>query len=141
MNVIYNHHVLIFVDDLIILRLILTKRPRTIDNYVKYVRQYHLDCVIESNVCCFSIHILFCFQNLNLHGNSLSKLRDLSKLTGLRKLNISFNEFTCLDDVYHLVRAALLQRKCTISLIEAGGQPGPWGGGNVGQRKKCSVMR
>ncbi|KAH0517179.1 Leucine-rich repeat-containing protein 9 [Microtus ochrogaster] len=41
-------------------------------------------------------------MNLNLHGNSLSKLRDLSKLTGLRKLNISFNEFTCLDDVYHL---------------------------------------
>nr|XP_040130678.1 leucine-rich repeat-containing protein 9 isoform X4 [Ictidomys tridecemlineatus] len=40
--------------------------------------------------------------SLNLHGNSLSKLRDLSKLTGLRKLNISFNEFTCLDDVYHL---------------------------------------
>ncbi|XP_036136483.1 leucine-rich repeat-containing protein 9 [Molossus molossus] len=40
--------------------------------------------------------------SLNLHGNSLSKLRDLSKLTGLRKLTISFNEFTCLDDVYHL---------------------------------------
>ncbi|MEJ1269402.1 leucine rich repeat containing 9 [Cricetulus griseus] len=43
--------------------------------------------------------------SLNLHGNSLSKLRDLSKLTGLRKLNISFNEFTCLDDVYHLITA------------------------------------
>ncbi|XP_060030856.1 leucine-rich repeat-containing protein 9 isoform X2 [Erinaceus europaeus] len=40
--------------------------------------------------------------SLNLHGNSLSKLRDLSKLTGLRKLTISFNEFTCLDEVYHL---------------------------------------
>ncbi|KAK2496178.1 hypothetical protein MC885_000750, partial [Smutsia gigantea] len=40
--------------------------------------------------------------SLNLHGNSLSKLRDLSKLTELRKLIISFNEFTCLDDVYHL---------------------------------------
>uniref|UniRef100_A0A8C3EZT1 Leucine rich repeat containing 9 n=1 Tax=Chrysemys picta bellii TaxID=8478 RepID=A0A8C3EZT1_CHRPI len=39
---------------------------------------------------------------LNLHGNSLSKLRDISKLTGLRKLIVSFNEFTCLDDVYHL---------------------------------------
>ncbi|XP_029808042.1 leucine-rich repeat-containing protein 9 [Suricata suricatta] len=47
--------------------------------------------------------------NLNLHGNRLSKLRDLSKLTGLRKLNISFNEFTCLDDIYHLVRTALLK--------------------------------
>uniref|UniRef100_A0A8D0H1M9 Leucine rich repeat containing 9 n=1 Tax=Sphenodon punctatus TaxID=8508 RepID=A0A8D0H1M9_SPHPU len=39
---------------------------------------------------------------LNLHGNSLSKLRDISRLTGLRKLIVSFNEFTCLDDVYHL---------------------------------------
>ncbi|KAM6202627.1 leucine-rich repeat-containing protein 9 [Rhynchocyon petersi] len=40
--------------------------------------------------------------SLNLHGNSLSKLRDLSKLTELQKLDISFNEFTCLDDIYHL---------------------------------------
>uniref|UniRef100_A0A8C8RA21 Leucine rich repeat containing 9 n=1 Tax=Pelusios castaneus TaxID=367368 RepID=A0A8C8RA21_9SAUR len=39
---------------------------------------------------------------LNLHGNSLSKLRDISRLTGLRKLIVSFNEFTSLDDVYHL---------------------------------------
>nr|XP_025046618.1 leucine-rich repeat-containing protein 9 isoform X4 [Pelodiscus sinensis] len=39
---------------------------------------------------------------LNLHGNSLCKLRDISRLTGLRKLIVSFNEFTCLDDVYHL---------------------------------------
>ncbi|XP_043404866.1 leucine-rich repeat-containing protein 9 isoform X4 [Chelonia mydas] len=39
---------------------------------------------------------------LNLHGNSLSKLRDISKLTGLRKLIVSFNEFTSLDDVYHM---------------------------------------
>ncbi|EAW80765.1 hCG1643366, isoform CRA_a [Homo sapiens] len=50
-------------------------------------------------------------KSLNLHGNSLSKLRDLSKLTGLRKLNISFNEFTCLDDVYHLVRIVPLNLK------------------------------
>uniref|UniRef100_A0A5F8G726 Leucine rich repeat containing 9 n=1 Tax=Monodelphis domestica TaxID=13616 RepID=A0A5F8G726_MONDO len=41
-------------------------------------------------------------MSLNLHGNSLTKLRDLSKLTGLQKLVISFNEFTCLDDVYYL---------------------------------------
>ncbi|XP_028935145.1 leucine-rich repeat-containing protein 9 isoform X3 [Ornithorhynchus anatinus] len=40
--------------------------------------------------------------SLNLHGNSLNRLRDLSRLTGLQKLIISFNEFTCLDDVYHL---------------------------------------
>ncbi|XP_053132331.1 leucine-rich repeat-containing protein 9 isoform X2 [Hemicordylus capensis] len=39
---------------------------------------------------------------LDLHGNRLSKLRDISKLSGLRRLIISFNEFTCLDDVYHL---------------------------------------
>ncbi|XP_048340618.1 leucine-rich repeat-containing protein 9 [Sphaerodactylus townsendi] len=39
---------------------------------------------------------------LNLHGNRLSKLRDISRLLGLRKLIISFNEFTSLDDVYHL---------------------------------------
>ncbi|KAL8168768.1 UNVERIFIED_CONTAM: hypothetical protein K2H54_016478 [Gekko kuhli] len=39
---------------------------------------------------------------LNLHGNRLSKLRDISRLTALRKLIVSFNEFTCLDDVYHL---------------------------------------
>ena len=66
----------------------------------------------------------------------MSKLRDLSKLTGLRKLNISFNEFTCLDDVYHLVRVALLKRKCQVKCIEAGCQAGPWGRGNVGQRKE-----
>ncbi|XP_038612832.1 leucine-rich repeat-containing protein 9 isoform X2 [Tachyglossus aculeatus] len=41
-------------------------------------------------------------MSLNLHGNSLNRLRDLSRLTGLQKLIISFNEFTCLDDAYHL---------------------------------------
>nr|XP_020669357.1 LOW QUALITY PROTEIN: leucine-rich repeat-containing protein 9-like [Pogona vitticeps] len=46
---------------------------------------------------------------LNLHGNRLSKLRDISKLTGLRKLIVSFNEFTCLDDVYHLDRLSKLR--------------------------------
>lgn len=95
------------------------------------------------NVFCFSIHTLFRFQNLNLHGNSLSKLRDLAKLTGLRKLNISFNEFTCLDDVYHLVRAALLKCKCQVKSIEAGWQPGPWGDREemLVKGKKCSTMR
>ncbi|KAK7904383.1 hypothetical protein WMY93_016990 [Mugilogobius chulae] len=39
---------------------------------------------------------------LNLHGNSLSKLKDLSRLTALRHLCISFNEFTRLDDIHHL---------------------------------------
>ncbi|XP_073427348.1 leucine-rich repeat-containing protein 9 isoform X2 [Dendrobates tinctorius] len=36
---------------------------------------------------------------LNLHGNSLRKLKEISKLHGLRKLIISFNEFTSLEDV------------------------------------------
>ncbi|XP_066464313.1 leucine-rich repeat-containing protein 9 [Eleutherodactylus coqui] len=36
---------------------------------------------------------------LNLHGNSLSKLKEISKLHGLHKLIISFNEFTSLEDV------------------------------------------
>ncbi|XP_008581575.1 PREDICTED: leucine-rich repeat-containing protein 9-like [Galeopterus variegatus] len=58
--------------------------------------------------------------SLNLHGNSLSKLRDLSKLTGLRKLNISFNEFTCLDDIYHLpatLRLSVIGRLKTLTQL------------------------
>uniref|UniRef100_A0AAV2JHC5 Leucine-rich repeat-containing protein 9 n=1 Tax=Knipowitschia caucasica TaxID=637954 RepID=A0AAV2JHC5_KNICA len=39
---------------------------------------------------------------LNLHGNSLSKLKDISRLTTLRHLCISFNEFTRLDDIRHM---------------------------------------
>ncbi|XP_054827925.1 leucine-rich repeat-containing protein 9 [Eublepharis macularius] len=39
---------------------------------------------------------------LNLHGNRVTKLREISKLTALQKLIVSFNELTCLDDVYHL---------------------------------------
>ncbi|XP_075049503.1 leucine-rich repeat-containing protein 9 [Mixophyes fleayi] len=35
---------------------------------------------------------------LNLHGNSLSKLKEISKLHGLRKLIISFNELSSLED-------------------------------------------
>ncbi|NWX82753.1 LRRC9 protein, partial [Nothoprocta pentlandii] len=39
---------------------------------------------------------------LNLHGNSLRKLRDISRLKRLQKLIISFNEFTSLDDICDL---------------------------------------
>ncbi|XP_028422571.1 leucine-rich repeat-containing protein 9 isoform X3 [Perca flavescens] len=39
---------------------------------------------------------------LNLHGNSLSKIKEVSRLTGLRHLTISFNEFTHLDDISHM---------------------------------------
>ncbi|XP_068436972.1 leucine-rich repeat-containing protein 9 isoform X2 [Clinocottus analis] len=39
---------------------------------------------------------------LNLHGNSLSKIKEISRLTSLRHLTISFNEFTHLDDISHM---------------------------------------
>uniref|UniRef100_A0A4W6FKF0 Leucine rich repeat containing 9 n=1 Tax=Lates calcarifer TaxID=8187 RepID=A0A4W6FKF0_LATCA len=39
---------------------------------------------------------------LNLHGNSLSKIKEISRLTALRHLTISFNEFTRLDDISHM---------------------------------------
>ncbi|XP_038584816.1 leucine-rich repeat-containing protein 9 isoform X3 [Micropterus salmoides] len=39
---------------------------------------------------------------LNLHGNSLSKIKEISSLTALRHLTISFNEFTRLDDLSHM---------------------------------------
>ncbi|KAG8453463.1 hypothetical protein GDO86_000189 [Hymenochirus boettgeri] len=39
---------------------------------------------------------------LNLHGNSLRKLKDISRLNGLRKLIISFNDFSTLEDVSYL---------------------------------------
>ncbi|XP_019940178.2 leucine-rich repeat-containing protein 9 isoform X2 [Paralichthys olivaceus] len=39
---------------------------------------------------------------LNLHGNSLSKIKEISCLTALRHLTISFNEFTRLDDISHM---------------------------------------
>lgn len=40
---------------------------------------------------------------LNLHGNSLSKIKEISRLTAVRHLTISFNEFTRLDDISHMV--------------------------------------
>ncbi|XP_061113948.1 leucine-rich repeat-containing protein 9 [Conger conger] len=39
---------------------------------------------------------------LNLHGNSLSKLKEISRLTALRQLTVSFNELTHLDDISHM---------------------------------------
>uniref|UniRef100_A0A3Q3J496 Leucine rich repeat containing 9 n=1 Tax=Monopterus albus TaxID=43700 RepID=A0A3Q3J496_MONAL len=41
-------------------------------------------------------------QVLNLHGNSLSRMQGISRLTALRHLTISFNEFTHLDDIAHM---------------------------------------
>ncbi|XP_043929516.1 leucine-rich repeat-containing protein 9 [Protopterus annectens] len=39
---------------------------------------------------------------LNLHGNSLNKLKELSRLTCLQKLIVSFNELCSLDDISNL---------------------------------------
>ncbi|XP_037343021.2 leucine-rich repeat-containing protein 9 [Pungitius pungitius] len=39
---------------------------------------------------------------LNLHGNSLSKMKEISRLTALRHLTISFNDFTHLNDISHM---------------------------------------
>ncbi|KAM9354856.1 leucine-rich repeat-containing protein 9 [Pholidichthys leucotaenia] len=36
---------------------------------------------------------------LNLHGNSLSRIKEISSLTALRHLTISFNKFTHIDDI------------------------------------------
>ncbi|XP_058242803.1 leucine-rich repeat-containing protein 9 isoform X2 [Hemibagrus wyckioides] len=39
---------------------------------------------------------------LNLHGNSLSRLKEISRLTALRQLTVSCNSLTHLDEVSHL---------------------------------------
>ncbi|XP_021258394.1 leucine-rich repeat-containing protein 9-like isoform X2 [Numida meleagris] len=41
-------------------------------------------------------------QVLNLHGNRLNKLQNISRFKTLRKLIISFNEFPSLNDIYDL---------------------------------------
>lgn len=43
-------------------------------------------------------------QVLSLHGNSLNRMKELCGLTELRHLDISFNKFTRLDDISHMVR-------------------------------------
>uniref|UniRef100_A0A7N8YRZ6 Leucine rich repeat containing 9 n=1 Tax=Mastacembelus armatus TaxID=205130 RepID=A0A7N8YRZ6_9TELE len=45
---------------------------------------------------------------LNLHGNRLSKIKEISHLTALRHLTISFNEFTHLDDISHMPKLEFL---------------------------------
>uniref|UniRef100_A0A1A7XEU2 Leucine rich repeat containing 9 n=1 Tax=Iconisemion striatum TaxID=60296 RepID=A0A1A7XEU2_9TELE len=45
---------------------------------------------------------------LNLHGNSLSKIKEISSLTALRRLTISFNKLTCLDDISHMPNLEIL---------------------------------
>ena len=43
-------------------------------------------------------------HTLNLHGNCLSSLKGLSRLTAMRRLIVSFNELTRLEDLSHMVR-------------------------------------
>uniref|UniRef100_A0AAQ5ZN19 Leucine rich repeat containing 9 n=1 Tax=Amphiprion ocellaris TaxID=80972 RepID=A0AAQ5ZN19_AMPOC len=59
-----------------------------------------LDDTILLNVA--RANVLSQITKLNLHGNSLSKIKEISSLTALRHLTISFNEFTRLDDVSHM---------------------------------------
>ncbi|XP_047249203.1 leucine-rich repeat-containing protein 9 isoform X2 [Girardinichthys multiradiatus] len=53
-------------------------------------------------------HILSQISELNLHGNSLSKIKEISSFSTLRHLTISFNKFTCLDDVSHMPNLEVL---------------------------------
>ncbi|TMS21605.1 Leucine-rich repeat-containing protein 9 [Larimichthys crocea] len=63
---------------------------------------------------------------LNLHGNSLSKIKEISRLTALRHLTISFNDFTCLDDISHMPNLEFLDasynRLVTLEGLRALGQ-------------------
>lgn len=53
---------------------------------------------------------------LNLHGNSLTKLKCLQGMTLLRKLIISFNEMTRLDDLAHMVQCSLTDVNIFLSM-------------------------
>ncbi|XP_056283145.1 leucine-rich repeat-containing protein 9 isoform X3 [Pseudoliparis swirei] len=55
---------------------------------------------------------------LNLHGNSLTKLKEISRLTALRHLTISFNRFTQLDDISHMPNLEFLDASynCLVTL-------------------------
>ncbi|XP_078516483.1 leucine-rich repeat-containing protein 9 [Lissotriton helveticus] len=60
-------------------------------------------CLDEQTVLSVAKAILHSqIEVLNLHGNGLNKLKDLSKFKWIRKLIISFNEFTSLEDVSYL---------------------------------------
>ncbi|XP_022077491.2 leucine-rich repeat-containing protein 9 isoform X1 [Acanthochromis polyacanthus] len=59
-----------------------------------------LDDTILLNVA--RANVLSQITKLNLHGNSLSKIKEISSLTALRHLTISFNKFTHLEDISHM---------------------------------------
>ncbi|CAH1791753.1 unnamed protein product [Owenia fusiformis] len=49
-----------------------------------------------------NVHSLLDIVELNLHGNGLTRLKNLASLPQLRKLIVSFNELMKLDDITHL---------------------------------------
>ncbi|XP_074547471.1 leucine-rich repeat-containing protein 9 isoform X2 [Halichoeres trimaculatus] len=55
---------------------------------------------------------------LNLHGNSLNKIKEISHLTSLRHLTISFNKFTHLNDITHMPNLEFLDASfnCLVTL-------------------------
>ena len=53
----------------------------------------------------YDLFVFFpCLQVLNLHGNGLSRLKHVNCMTALKKLVLSFNELSRLDDISHMVR-------------------------------------
>ena len=46
-------------------------------------------------------------QYLNLHGNGLTKVKEVQALPQLKRLIISFNELTRLDELAHMVRKSI----------------------------------
>ncbi|XP_044230328.1 leucine-rich repeat-containing protein 9 isoform X3 [Thunnus albacares] len=81
--------------------IILDKEVLNMDPMLKpQPRLLSLDEKILLNVA--RANVLSQITVLNLHGNSLSKIKEISRLTALRHLTISFNEFTRLDDISHM---------------------------------------
>ncbi|KAK2853136.1 hypothetical protein Q7C36_008337 [Tachysurus vachellii] len=62
-----------------------------------------LQCLDERSVLTAArANVLSQITVLNLHGNNLSRLKEISHLKALRQLTISFNTLTHLDDISHL---------------------------------------
>ncbi|XP_029349892.1 leucine-rich repeat-containing protein 9 [Echeneis naucrates] len=81
--------------------IILDKEVLNMEPVLKpHPRLLSLDNKILLNVA--RANVLSQITFLNLHGNSLNKIKEISHLTALRHLTISFNEFTRLDDISHM---------------------------------------
>ncbi|XP_015721244.1 leucine-rich repeat-containing protein 9 isoform X3 [Coturnix japonica] len=62
-----------------------------------------ITCLDEENILAVAMaNICSQLRVLNLHGNRLNKLQNISKVKTLQKLIISFNDFTSLNDIYDL---------------------------------------